>query len=76
MDFKSSALTLTAPPGDELLTVHIEIFDDNIFESQEIFVVLLSLSKDSSQGAQVEFKNIAILLVITDNEHEGKFNSF
>ena len=76
MDFNSSVQTLTAPPGDELLTVQIELFDDNIFERHEIFVVLLSLSENSSQGAQVDFKRSAILLVITDNEHEGKLNFF
>ena len=56
--------------------MQIEIFEDNIFESHEIFVVLLSLSDNSSQGAEVDFQRNAILLVITDNEHEGKLNFF
>ena len=66
MDYDSGPYTVTFPAGEESVSLNISIYDDDIFEHNENFVLTINVSSLPS-GVYVGNHNKTIVTIVNND---------
>ena len=66
-DFDNGTVTVTANPGETMVTMSIAIIDDDLLESTEIFDVVIEIGGADTDGAVVGQPGVAQVTIVSED---------
>ena len=66
-DFDNRIATVTANPGETMVTMSIAIINDDLLESTEVFDVVIEIGGTDTDGAAVGQPGVALVTIISED---------
>ena len=66
-DFDNGTVTVTANPGETIVTISITIINDDLLESTEVFDVIIEIGGTDTDGAVVGQPGVAQVTIVSED---------
>ena len=66
-DFDNGTVTVTANPGETMVTISITIINDDVLESTEVFDVVIEIGGTDTDGAAVGQPGVAQVTIVSED---------